>query len=103
VSLRRIVRDATGINLYECRLCADCDLANIPRDAQDVSLSALVQMVTMDDEEVLSTRTLWSDVVLEAATSACKRGLDLHAALLALRAESMRREQNDQENKNSSP
>jgi hypothetical protein len=73
-------------------MCADCDLANIPHDAQDVSLSTVIQMVTMDDEEVLSTRTLWSDVVLEASKFACKRGLDLHAVLLALRKESIRRE-----------
>ena len=103
MSLRRTIRDTTGINLYECRMCADCDLANIPHDVQDVSLSTLIQMVTMDDEEVLSTRTLWSDVVLEASTFACKRGIDLRAVLLALREEATRREQNDQENKNSSP
>jgi hypothetical protein len=93
VSLRRIVRDATGVNLYECRMCADCDLANIPHDEQDVSLSTLIQLVTMDDEEVLTTRTLWSDVVLEASTFACKRGLDLHAVLIVLREEAKRREQ----------
>lgn len=93
MSLRRVVRDATGVNLYECRMCADCDLTNIPHDVQDVSLSTLVQMVTMDDEEVLSTRTLWSDEVLEAATFACKRGLDLHAVLIALRQEFKRKEQ----------
>jgi hypothetical protein len=91
VSLRRIVRDSTGINLYECRLCADCDLADVAVNLQDVSLSTLIQMVTMDDEQVLSTRTLWSDEVLEASTFACKRGLDLHAVMLILREESVRR------------
>lgn len=93
VSLRRVVRDATGINLYECRSCADCDLIKVPPDTLDVSLSTLVQMVTMDDEEVLTTRTLWSDVVMEASKHACKRGFDLRAVLLALREEATRREQ----------
>ena len=93
MSLRRIIRDAAGVNLYECRLCADCDLANLPHDVLDVSLSTLVQMVTMDDDEVLSTRTLWSDEVLEASKHACKRGLDLYAVLLTLRDEAIRKEQ----------
>jgi hypothetical protein len=89
MSLRLIVRDATGINLYECRACADCDLAQVPE--QDVSLSTLVQLIIMDDEEVLSTRTLWSDEALEKSKVACKRGLDLHKVLLTLRDESQKR------------
>ena len=89
MSLRRIIRDATEINLYECRACADCDLKQLPE--QDVALSTLVQMVVMDDEEALTTRTLWSDAVLETAKAACKRGLDLRVVLLALREEARKR------------
>lgn len=89
MSLRCIVRDATEINLYECRMCADCDLAHLPE--QDVALSALIQMVVLDDEEVLTTRTLWSEAVLEASRTACKRGIDLHMVLLALREEAQKR------------
>jgi hypothetical protein len=89
VSLRRIIRDATEINLYECRLCADCDLTHLPE--QDVALSTLIQMVVMDDEEVLTTRTLWSEAVLEASRTACKRGIDLHQVLTTLREEARKR------------
>lgn len=93
MSLSRIVRESTGINLHKCHACGECDLAAIPHDAQDVSLSALIQMIIMDDDEALTTRLLWSDAALEAARHACKRGIDLHAVLLALRQETARREQ----------
>jgi hypothetical protein len=89
MSLRRIVKDATGLNLNECRLCLDCDV--FLSEEQDVPLGTLVQMVVMDDEEALQTRTLWSDPVLEASGRACKRGLDLRAMMLALRDEARRR------------
>jgi hypothetical protein len=48
-------------------------------------------MVLFNDEEALQSRTLWSDSVLESAHSACKRGLDLRAVMLALRAEAQKR------------
>jgi hypothetical protein len=57
----------------------------------DIPLASLIQLVLLDDEEALQSRTLWSDPVLEAARGACKRGLNLYAVMLALRAESNRR------------
>jgi heterodisulfide reductase subunit C len=45
----------------------------------------LVQMVLWNDEEVLGTRTLWSDEVMTEARNACTRGINLQAVLLALR------------------
>jgi hypothetical protein len=57
----------------------------------DIPLASLVQLVLLDDEEALQSRTLWSDAVLEAARGACDRGLDLRAVMLALRDERTRR------------
>jgi hypothetical protein len=57
----------------------------------DIPLAALIQLVLLDDEEALESKTLWSDAVLEASRGACKRGLNLHAVMLALRDESVRR------------
>ncbi len=88
-SLRHIVKRATGQDVYHCRECQLCDLAN-PGD-MDVPLTTILQMVMFDDEEVLTCRTLWSDRVVEEAARACKRGLNLRAILLALQTEANQR------------
>jgi hypothetical protein len=89
MSLRGIVRKATGQDVYVCHACNDCDIP--ARDEMDIPLSSLVQLILLNDEEALQCRTLWSDSVLEASRGACKRGLDLHAMILALRHEAMRK------------
>ena len=89
MSLRRLVKKDTGQDVYTCQACFDCDIRLL--DEMDIPLSSLIQMVLLDDEEALSTRTLWSDSVLEASRGACKRGLNLYSVILALRAESKRR------------
>lgn len=88
-SLRRIVKDATGQDVSKCQACYDCDAAN--ENEMDIPLASLIQLVLQNDEEALQSRTLWSDSVLEASRHACKRGLDLHAVMTVLRAESKRR------------
>jgi len=89
VSLRSTVKKVTGQDVYVCHACNDCDID--ARDEMDIPLSSLVQLILLNDEEALQCRTLWSDSVLEASRGACKRGLDLHAVLTALREESMRK------------
>jgi hypothetical protein len=89
VPLRRLVKDRAGQDVYRCQLCADCDI-ELPGE-MDIPLAALIQLVLLDDEEALESKTLWSDAVLEASRGACKRGLNLHAVMLALRDESVRR------------
>jgi hypothetical protein len=90
MSLRGIVKKATGQDVYVCHACNDCDID--ARDEMDIPLSSLVQLILLNDEEALQCRTLWSDSVLEEARGACKRGLDLHAVITVLREESMRRD-----------
>lgn len=89
MTLRRVVKDTTGQDVYLCRGCQDCDLPHA--EEQDIPLGSLVQMVIFDDEEVLTCRTLWSDRVLSDAGSACKRNLQLRAILVALREEAKQR------------
>jgi hypothetical protein len=89
MSLRSIVKRASGQDVYLCHACNDCDLQD--SRAMDIPLSSLVQLILLDDEEALQSRTLWSDAVLEAARGACKRGLDLRAVMLVLRDEARRR------------
>jgi len=86
MSLRGIVRKATGQDVYVCHACNDCDID--ARDEMDIPLSSLVQLILLNDEEALQCRTLWSDSVLEASRGICKRGLDLYAVMIALREES---------------
>jgi len=72
--------------------CRGCQLCNeeYSRD-QDIPLDSLIQLVIMNDEEVLTARTLWSDEVLKHARQACARELDLEKILLVLRQEAIRR------------
>ena len=89
MSLRRIIKQATGQDAYACQVCLDCDIQH--SEEMDIPLASLIQLVLLDDDEALKCRTLWSDSVLEASRCACKRGLNLHAVMLALREESIRR------------
>ena len=89
MSLRRIIKIATGQDVNKCQACFECELPM--SDAMDIPLGSLVQLILLDDEEALHCRTLWSDSVLEASRGVCKRGLDLRAVMIALRDESKRR------------
>jgi heterodisulfide reductase subunit C len=88
-SLKRIVKETTGQDISRCQACLDCEVS-CPEDI-DVPLGSMIQMVMFDDEEVLTCRTLWSDCVLSKARLACSRGIDIHAVMLALRAETHKR------------
>lgn len=89
MSLRRVVKTVTGQDVRACHACFDCDLRLTSE--MDIPLSSLIQLVLLNDDEALQSRTLWSDSVLDASRGACKRGLDLHAVMLALREEAIRR------------
>ncbi len=88
-SLRKIVLDRTGYTLGKCQSCLFCDKETT--DEMDVTLSTLVQMVLFNDDEVLTTHTLWSDEVLEIAARSCCNGFDLSKVMLALRQEAQAR------------
>lgn len=89
MSLRRVIKLATGQDVNTCHACFDCEVTWT--GDMDIPLGSLVQLALLDDEEALHSRTLWSDTVLEASRSVCKRGLDLRAVMIALREESLRR------------
>lgn len=88
-TLKRIVKEATGQDISRCQACLDCEVS-CP-DGVDIPIGSMVQMVMLDDEEVLTCRTLWSDCVLSKARLACHRGIDIHAVMLALRTEAQQR------------
>lgn len=50
-----------------------------------------MQLVMQDDEEVLTSKTLWSDVALQQARQMCISPMDVAAIMSALRAEARRR------------
>jgi heterodisulfide reductase subunit C len=89
MSLRRVILTKTGLDVQRCRGCQLCN-GVYGRD-QDIPLDSLIQLVIMNDEEVFTSRTLWSDEVLLAAHDACVRELDLEKILLVLRDEAIRR------------
>ena len=89
MSLRRVIKLATGQDINICHACYDCEVPLA--EEMDIPLGSLVQLALLDDEEALDSRTLWSDAVLEASHGACKRGINLPAVMIALREESLRR------------
>ncbi len=89
MNLRRIILEKTGQDVHNCRGCQLCN-EQYSQD-QDIPLDSLVQLILMNDEEVLTSRTVWSDEVLKAAGEACARELDLEKILLVLREEAIKR------------
>ena len=93
MSLRSIVKKASGQDVSLCHACNDCDLPSF--EAIDIPLSSLLQLILLNDEEVLHSRTLWSDSILEAARGAYKYGLDLRAVMTVLREEANHRQRKE--------
>ncbi len=89
MTLRRLILNKTGQDVQKCRGCQLCN-GEYSQD-QDIPLDSLVQLIIMNDEEVLTSRTVWSDEVLHAAREACARELDLEQILLVLRDEAVQR------------
>lgn len=89
LSLKRVVKNATGQDVSRCQACLDCEVS-CP-DGMDIPIGSMIQMVMFDDEEILTSRTLWSDCVLTKARLACSRGIDISAVMHALREEATRR------------
>ena len=88
-SLKRIVKDTTGQDVSRCQACLDCEVSCTTN--MDIPVGSMIQMIMFDDEEILTSRTLWSDCVLTKARLACHRGLDISAVMQALREEATRR------------
>ena len=89
MTLRRLILAKTGQDVQRCRGCQLCN-QQYSQD-QDIPLDSLVQLIIMNDEEVLTSRTVWSDEVLKSASEACARELDLVKILLVLREEAVKR------------
>jgi heterodisulfide reductase subunit C len=88
-SLRSVVLAETGQDLHRCQGCLDCDA--IPTEDADIPLGSLIQLALLNDEEILTSRTLWSDSILESAHSACAKNLDLAQIILIFRREALKR------------
>jgi len=88
-TLKRIVKEASGQDVSRCQACLDCEVS-CPED-MDIPVGSMIQMIMFDDEEILTSRTLWSDCVLTKARLACHRGIDISVVMQALREEAQRR------------
>ena len=89
MTLRRLILTKTGQDVQKCRGCQLCN-TDTGQD-MDIPLDSLIQLVNMNDEEVFTSRTLWSDIVLHSAHDACARELDLEKIILVLREEAIKR------------
>ena len=88
-TLREFVRQATGYDVRRCGRCSYCVHFVTPDD--DLSLEMMMQLIMMNDEEVLTSKTLWSDEALKRARHMCVSTMDVAAIMLALREEARRR------------
>ena len=91
MSLRTYILAETGQDVRRCQGCSTCSLA-VEHELLDIPLESMIQLIILNDEEILTSRTVWSDAVLEAARYACHRTLDLSKIITALRAEAVRRD-----------
>jgi heterodisulfide reductase subunit C len=89
-TLRGMVLAATGYDIRRCGRCSYC-VKHVQSDAEDLSLETMLQLVMQNDEEILTSKTLWSDSVLNRARSMCVSTMDVAAIMLALRAEARKR------------
>ena len=89
ISLRQLVRDTTGYDVRRCGRCSYCVHFVTPED--DLSLETMMQLVMQNDEEVLTSKTLWSGAALKRARMMCVSTMDVAVIMLALRAEARRR------------
>jgi hypothetical protein len=89
MTLRRLILAKTGQDVQRCRGCQLCN-EQYSQD-QDIPLDSLVQLIILNDEEVLTSRTVLSNEVLKSAGEACARELDLVKILLVLREEAVKR------------
>jgi heterodisulfide reductase subunit C len=89
MSLRRLIQLNTGSDLRRCMSCELC--SSVSSADQDLPLYSLVQLILLDDEEVLTSRTVWSDEILAKARNACAREFNMEEVLLVLRQEAIRR------------
>lgn len=89
-TLRRVVKDATRQDISRCQACLDCEVS-CPSDELDIPIGSMIQMVMFNDEDVLTTKTLWSDCVLTKARLACSRGINISAVMEVLREEANQR------------
>lgn len=88
-TLRQIVREATGYDVRRCGRCSYCLHFVTPED--DVSLEVMMQLVMQNDEEVLTSKTLWSDEALKRARTMCVSTMNVQKIMLALREEARHR------------
>ncbi len=88
-TLREIVRDVTGYDVRRCGRCSYCVHFVTPED--DLSLETMMQLVMQNDEEVLTSATLWSDEALKRARMMCVSTMDVQKIMLVLREEARRR------------
>ena len=88
-TLREVVRQATGYDVRRCGRCSYCVHFVAPDD--DLSLEAMMQLIMQNDEEVLTSKTLWSDLALKRARMMCVSTMDVQKIMLALRAEALQR------------
>lgn len=86
LSLRRVLLNQ-GVDLRRCRSCGVCSEYVFPNEEADLALGIVIQLVLLNDPEVFTSQTIWSDRVLETVETLCPNGIDLTKVIQTLREE----------------
>lgn len=87
LSLRRSILYKAGQDLRRCRSCGVCSEFIFPDNEIDLALGTVIQLVLLNDPEVFTCRTIWSDEVLEVIETLCPNGINLAVVIQTLREE----------------
>ncbi|MCB9135911.1 MAG: hypothetical protein H6636_10830 [Anaerolineales bacterium] len=90
LSLRRVMLNQ-GVDLRRCRSCGVCSEYVFPEEEADLAMGIIVQLILLNDPEVFTSRTIWSEVVLETSENLCPNGIDLAKVIQTLREEAISR------------
>jgi heterodisulfide reductase subunit C len=87
--LAAVVLARTG---QDVRLCQACDLCReLHADGMDIALGDILRLAAHNDERALTCASLWCCEPLLDRPPRCPAGIDLAAAIRALRREALRR------------
>ncbi len=91
LSLKDIVREATGENAYKCYQCIKCTSGCPMADQFDLAPHQIMRSVQFNDMSVLRSRSIWLCVSCYTCATRCPQKIDVTSVIDILRIESCKR------------
>lgn len=83
-SLQKVIK-STGQDIHLCRDCQNCNKFII--EEMDISFSSMIEMIMINDVELFTCRTIWSEKVFLNSKTACRNGINFQTIISAIREE----------------